>query len=175
MNNKLIPNWYVLHTKSRFETVVADGLARKSIEVFLPKIPVRSKRRDRKVVLRLPLFPGYVFVKTDLDPRHHLEIVKTVGAVRLIGNQTAPVPVPKENIDSLKIMVATEKPIATGTQFKRGDRVMVVKGPFSGVIGIFSRYRGLERVVVEVEALNQFAAVEVDLDDIELLPKALPS
>ena len=83
----LIPGWYVLHTKSRFENVVSELLLKKSIEVFLPKITVASRRKDRKKMIRVPLFPGYVFVKTDLAPDHHLDIVKTVGAVKLVGNQ----------------------------------------------------------------------------------------
>jgi predicted nucleotidyltransferase len=44
-------------------------------------------------MIDVPLFPGYVFVKTDLNPYEHVEIVKTVGAVRLIGNHQGPVPV----------------------------------------------------------------------------------
>ena len=32
------PAWYVLHTRSRFENVVRDGLAKKSVAVFLPII-----------------------------------------------------------------------------------------------------------------------------------------
>ncbi|NQT68980.1 MAG: antitermination protein NusG, partial [Desulfobacteraceae bacterium] len=44
---KLTYSWYVLHTKSRFENVLHEALFKKSIEVFLPKIQVRSKRRDR--------------------------------------------------------------------------------------------------------------------------------
>ena len=63
--NELSVSWYVLHTKSRFENVVYDGLCKKSVDVFLPKVMVRSKRRDRKLMIRVPLFPGYVFVKTD--------------------------------------------------------------------------------------------------------------
>ncbi|MDH3955651.1 MAG: transcriptional antiterminator, partial [Desulfobacteraceae bacterium] len=51
---ELNDSWYVLHTKSRFENVVNEGLAKKSIEVFLPKIQVRSRRRDRKVMIRVP-------------------------------------------------------------------------------------------------------------------------
>jgi transcription antitermination factor NusG len=106
VNKRLSRLWYVLHTKSRFENVVNDGLAKKSIEVFLPKITVKSKRRDRKAMIRIPLFPGYLFVRTDLAPESHLEIVKTAGAVRLIGSKQGPVSVPEETIDSLKIMVA---------------------------------------------------------------------
>jgi transcription elongation factor/antiterminator RfaH len=172
-NKKLEPLWYVLHTKSRHENVVNDGLLKKSIEVFLPKVTVRSRRRDRKAMIRVPLFPGYVFVKTDLHPHHHLEIVKTAGAVRLIGSNLGPVPVSEETIDSLRIMVTSDHSVTTGYNLQKGDRVMVVYGPFTGVIGTFVRYRGKERVIVNVEALGQYAGVEVGEEDIEIIPKIL--
>ncbi len=165
--------WYVLHTRSRFENVVYEGLHKKSLEVFLPKVLVRSKRRDRRQMIRVPLFPGYVFVKTDLDPREHVNILKTVGAVRLIGNQDGPVRVPEENVKSLEIMTAEGKEVFTGTRFKKGDRVVVVHGPFTGVVGVFVRYRGEDRIIVNVEALGQFAAVEINEDDVEPAPEIM--
>ncbi|HSO19467.1 MAG TPA: transcriptional antiterminator, partial [Desulfosarcina sp.] len=61
----------------------------------------------------------------------------------------------------------------TGSRFKKGDRVMVVSGPFAGVTGIFSNYRGDGRVIVNIEALGQFAAVNVDAADVEKLPEIL--
>ena len=162
-------SWYVLHTKSRFENVVYDGLVNKSMESFLPKVLARSKRRDRKVMIRKPLFPGYLFIKTDLNPHEHIEIVKTVGAVRLIGNRDGPIPVPSETVESLKIMVAGDNSVTTGTRLKKGSRVIVLYGPFAGVTGTFVRYGGKGRVVVKIEALGQFAAVEVDEEDIEIV------
>lgn len=171
--DKLVRSWYVLHTKSRFENVVNDGLIKKTIEVFLPKIKVRSKRRDRKAMIQVPLFPGYVFVKTDLNPYEHIEIVKTAGAVRIIGNKDGPLAVPQESIKSLKIMVAGNSSVITGTRLRKGDRVMVVDGPFAGVTGTFIRYKGKERVVVYIEALGQFASVEVRKDDVEIMPEIL--
>ncbi len=66
--DQLTPAWYAVHTRSRFENVVNDGLAKKSLDVFLPKVLVRSKRRDRKAMIRVPLFPGYLFVRTGLNP-----------------------------------------------------------------------------------------------------------
>jgi transcriptional antiterminator NusG len=171
--SNLTYSWYVLHTKSRFESVVNEGLIKKSIEVFLPKVQVKSKRRDRKAMIRVPLFPGYLFVKSDLNPNEHLEIVKTVGAVRLIGNKDGPIPVPSDTIKSLEIMVGENNTVITGTRFKKGERVMVVYGPFTGVIGTFVRYRGKGRVIVNIEALGQFAGVDVSEEDIEKLPKIL--
>jgi transcription antitermination factor NusG len=70
-------------------------------------------------------------------------------------------------------MVATEHPITTGSRFKKGDRVLVVDGPFAGVLGTFIRYRGQERVIVNIEALGQYAAVDVNEDDVEKLPEIL--
>ena len=162
--------WYVLHTKSRFENVVTDGLLNKAVTAFLPKVTVPSRRKDRRKMIQVPLFPGYVFVKSDLHPNHHLDIVRTAGAVKLVGNNTGPLSVPDEAVDSIKIMVAGEQGVTTGYQFAKGDRVMVVDGPFSGVIGIFNRYGGNNRIVVHIEALGQFAAVEVDAEDVEKLP-----
>jgi len=166
-------SWYVLHTKSRFENVVNEGLIKKSMEVFLPKIQVKSRRRERTLLIRVPLFPGYLFVKTDLNPYEHVEIVKTVGAVRLIGNHDGPIDVSSETIESLKIMVRADKPVTTGNRLRKGDKVMVVLGPLAGGTGTFAHYKGKGRIVVDVKALGQFACVDVDEEDIEILPEIL--
>jgi len=168
-----IRGWYVLYTRSRFENVVNDGLVKKSIEVFLPRITVPSKRRDRKLMIRVPLFPGYLFVRTDLDPHEHLEILKTIGAVRLIGTTDGPVPVAAETIQSLQIMVSSDLAITTGNRLRRGDRVVVISGPLVGLTGVFVSYRGKGRVVVNVDALGQFAGVEVAVEDVEKIPQIL--
>lgn len=165
--DRLVQAWYVVHTKNRFENVVFESLQKKSIETFLPKILVQSKRKDRRKMIRLPMFPGYLFVKTDLRPVEHLEIVKVSGAVRLIGNKDGPISVPEDVVSSLKIIVASENKVITGSRFQEGDQVIVVNGPFSGVRGIFSRYKGQGRVVVHIDALGQFAAVEVSEEDVE--------
>ena len=172
-DNQLKKCWYVLHTRSRFENVVHEGLLKKSFEVFLPKMQVKSRRRDRKLMIRVPVFPGYLFVKSDIAPREHVEIVKTIGAVRLLGTKQGPVPVPSETIDSLKILVAADAHIKTGNRLVQGDPVMVVNGLFTGVVGTFVRYRGSGRVIINVDTLGQTAGVEVDEEDVEPVPKLI--
>ncbi|MDM8538446.1 UpxY family transcription antiterminator [Desulfobacterales bacterium HSG17] len=162
--------WYVLHTKSRFEGIVYDALDKKSKEVFLPRIWVKSRRKDRKVMLHTPLFPGYVFVKTDLDARDHLDILKTTGAVKLIGNNDGPIPAEDQAIASLQIMVSTDEKIKAGSRFLKGDSVMVMAGPFAGVVGIFVQERGEGRIMVNIDILGQNASAVMDEDDVEKIP-----
>jgi len=169
------PYWYVLNTRSRFENVVNDKLTKKSIEVFLPKIRVRSKRRDRKVIISIPLFPGYLFVKTELNPLEHIEILKTVGAVRFLGWASGPVPMPSDIIESLSIMVKADKHILVQKGFKKGDKAIVSSGPFAGVTGNFIRRRGKGRVIINVIILNNYAEIDVDEQDIEFLTDTMIS
>ena len=117
--------------------MVHEGLSKKSLEAFLPKIQVRSRRRDRVAMIQVPLFPGYLFVKSAQDAYEHLEILKTTGVVRFIGNREGPLPVPDDNIESLKIMVSGTDAVSTGRRFKKGDKVIVVNGPLTGVTGFF--------------------------------------
>lgn len=168
-------HWYALLTRSRFENVVFKDIQKKSIDAFLPKIKVKSQRKDRKLMIDVPLFPGFLFVNISLDPLEHLSVLKTMGAVRLLGFSGGPVPVPASHIESLRIITSTGHDIISGNTgtLKKGEMVMVVNGPFSGVKGEFLRYKGKERVIVKIETLGQFAGVEIDRDDVELLPDIL--
>lgn len=160
-------SWFVLHTRSRHEAVVHNGLQKKGIPSFLPKARVPSTRKDRKLMIDVPLFPGYLFVKTDLEPYQHVEILKTIGAVRLIGTKDTPIAVPETAVNSLEIMAAARLAIETGSRLVKGDPVIVVAGPFTGIRGFFDHRKGQGRVVVNVDVLGQFAAVEVDADQVE--------
>lgn len=157
----------MVHTKSRFENVVYEGLTRKAKDVFLPRVTRRSRRRDRKAYVHTPLFPGYLFVKTGETPGERLEVLKTVGVVSMIGNRDRPIPVTEVVIESLRIMVLVNDPIETGPCFTAGEPVRVACGPFAGVEGAFLRHQGSDRVVVNVPAMGQSASICVDADDVE--------
>ncbi len=159
--------WFALHTRSRFENVVFDTLTKKSFEAFLPTMKVPSKRKDRRVVLDVPFFPGYVFVKTGLTPESHLSILKTVGVVRVLGCSQGPVPIPETALSSLRIMAAADTEIFTSMAFMEGEPVIVMNGPLKGLTGLFSEDLGQGRVIVNIDILGQSAAVHVSEADID--------
>lgn len=171
LSDIILPKWYVLHTKSRFENVVIEGLAKKSIETFLPTMNVKSRRRDRRIILDLPIFPGYTFVKSSLSAEQYLSIIKTTGVVKMIGNKEGPVSIQSDVIDSLKIMVANSEIIKTERRFKKGEKIIVSQGPFTGLSGIFYKYKGKGRVYVNIDLLERGASVEIEEEDIEHIVK----
>ena len=155
--------WYAIHTRSRFEQKVYDGLCGKSIEAFLPKVEVMSRRKDRRKKILVPILPGYVFVQTDLEPEGYWNIIKTVGVVRMIGFEGKPVPASEKEIEALMILNGTNRTVQNRSFIKRGDRVMIMEGPLKGLVGFYLRHKGQsDKVIVNVELLHRSLAVEIE-------------
>jgi transcription antitermination factor NusG len=160
--NQNIFKWYAVHTRSHFEKKVYDSLSRKSIDAFLPQLLVMSRRRDRKKKIMVPMLPGYLFVQTDLNPEEHLEILKTVGLVRMIGFNGKPVPANEAEVSSLRILSGTDRTVQNRSFMNKGDRVMIMEGSLKGVVGFYIRHKGQsDRVVVSIELLQRSLEVEV--------------
>jgi transcription termination/antitermination protein NusG len=162
--NEKSGKWYALHTRSRFEQKVHDGIFSKSIEVFLPRIQIISRRKDRHKKILVPLLPGYVFVKTLLDPNEYLNILKTVGVVRFIGFEGKPVPARDEEINSLMILDGTDRTVQNRDFMNKGDRVTIMEGPLKGLTGFYLRSKEQgNKVIVSVDLLHR--SLEVDIED----------
>ena len=155
--------WYAVHTRSRFEQKVYDGFAGKSIEVFLPKIQVMSRRKDRRKLILVPLLPGYVFVHFDMEPETYWDIIKTTGVVRVVSFRDKPVPASDEEVASLIILDGTDRTVQNRSYMRKGDRVMIMEGPFKGLVGFYLHHKGQsKKVVVNIELLHRSLAVEIE-------------
>ena len=155
--------WYAIHSKSRHEDVVLNGLKKKLIEAFLPKMQVMSRRKDRRKTILVPIFPGYVFVHSDLNLNQYWDIIKTYGVVRILGIQGKPVPVKDEEIASLKALHGTDRTVRNQAYMKEGDMVIIMEGPLKGLTGFYLRHKGkVDKVVISIELLQRSLAVEVE-------------
>lgn len=169
--NQDLAKWYALHTRSRFEQKVYDGLRGKSIDTFLPRIQVMSRRKDRRKKILIPMIPGYVFVRTDLHPEEHLQILKTTGIVRMVGFKGKPVPANEEEISSLMVLDGTDRTVQNRTYMQKGDRVMIMEGPLKGLVGFYLHHSDrLDKVVVSVELLQRSLEVEIEDWALEKVP-----
>jgi len=92
--------WYAAYTCANHEKRVADHLAGRGVEYFLPLYETVHRWKDRRVRLQLPLFPGYVFVRLPLAQR--LRVLQAPGVARLVGFGDMPAPLADADIEALR-------------------------------------------------------------------------
>jgi transcriptional antiterminator NusG len=160
--------WYCIHTRSRHEDVVYQRLEEKRIEVFLPKLEVWSRRKDRRKKIQKALFPGYLFVHDALGGAHRLEILKTPGVVKILGNEKGPLSVPEIQIESIKTILDGKSALSPFPYLREGQLVRVVEGPLKGCEGFLLKIKeGKEKLVISVDLLQRSVGVEIDGASVE--------
>lgn len=167
------PHWYALRVRSRHEKRVVAALEGEDVEVFLPIYRTRRQWSDRVKAVELPLFPGYLFVRSCLDPESKLAILRASRSiVEIVGTRRRPAPIPSVEIESIRTLINSTAEIFPVDQFEEGRRVRVVGGPFHDVEGIVLR-RGAHRTIVcTVPLLGR--AVKTHLSEGNLIPVSAP-
>ena len=157
--------WWALYTRHQCEKMVAETLARKRFEVFLPLYASVRRWTDRQKTLFLPIFPGYVFVRGGLDRR--LEIVMTPGVQTILffGEQVAAIP--ETEIHHIRRMVEGPYRVEPHPYLKCGEKVRITRGSLKGIEGVLVRKKNLYRMVLSMDLLHQSVAVEIDACDVE--------
>ena len=164
--------WCALYATCRHEKRVAEHLAVRGIEHFLPLYQCKSKWRDgSKVTLHLPLFPCYVFVQLErLEKRRVLEIP---GALAIVGGTGGAVAAVQQSvIDALRAGLqegrVTPHPVTA-----IGQKVRICHGTFAGMDGIVARKKNGLRVVLTLALIMQSISVEVSETELEPLSSSI--
>lgn len=151
--------WFALRVKPRAERPVADALAAKGYEQFLPLHKERRRWSDRVKTIETPLFAGYVFCRFDVQKR--LGVLTTPGVLHVVSTGTIPQPIPYEEIAALRVVVGSGLPIESWPFLHVGQRVQIVSGPLAGASGILQSVKSRDRLVVTLSLLQRSVAVEV--------------
>ncbi len=155
-------SWLAVQVRPNFEQPVLRSLTGKGYETFLPTYQEVRQRSDRMKTLAVPLFPGYLFCRTDV--RHRLPIL-TVPAVKdIVGFAGIPAAIDEDEIQAVKRLIQSGLPLARCGFLKCGQRVILERGPLAGLEGILSEIKGKHRVVVSISMLQRSVAAEV-MDD----------
>jgi transcription antitermination factor NusG len=159
-------SWYAIYTRPRHERKVAVELGMRGIETWLPTFCVRRRWSDRYRVVEEALFKNYLFVRVD-DARR-AESVAPYGAVCLVTSGSGrPAVIPDPEVESVRIMVASDLPYNRHPFLKVGRRVRVRYGPLEGCEGTLVRRKGIDRLVVNIALLQRSIEAEVDAAWIE--------
>lgn len=166
--------WWVLYTRHQHEKVVADTLSAKNFEVFLPLYESVRRWKDRQKQLSLPLFPCYVFVRSEY--RRQLHVVSTPGVHMILSHGGRVATIPDSEIMAVRKSVDGSLPVQPHPYLKCGERVRVTRGSLFGVEGVLVRKKNLFRLVLSVDMLARSVSVEIDISDVEpVAPPQFPA
>lgn len=158
--------WFAVWTRSRHEQVVREQLGRKLVDVFLPTIARWSRWKDRKKKVDWPLFPGYCFAR--FDPADSLSILTCTGVVNIVSFEGKPAAIPEYELDSIRLLVASDLRFDPCPLIHEGMMVEVTHGPLRSVIGRLVRKDAPKaRLVLSVDLIGQAVSVEVDAADVK--------
>ena len=163
--DSLETRWYAAHTCAHHEKRVREHLEQKSVESFLPTYESVRRWKDRRMRLRLPLFPGYLFVRMAMADR--LRVLRVPGVVRLVGLNGKPSALPDEDIAALQEALVCGVRAEPHRFLTAGRRVRVKHGPFKGRQGILLRRKGNLRLVLSIDLIMRSVVVDVDRADVE--------
>jgi transcriptional antiterminator RfaH len=157
--------WYVAQTQAHSEERARLNLERQGFEAYLPCYQRERRHARRRDVVRKPLFPGYVFVRLDLEDAPWRSINGTFGVNHLICRGEQPAALPegiveelgeRENEDGLVVLQPRS--------FHKGEALRIVSGALNDCLGIFEDMADRERVVLLLDLLGRKVRVEAPLD-----------
>ena len=165
-------HWYLIHCQPRKETYAANSLRYLlNLLVFVPESQVRS----RGEIKCIPFFPGYIFIRADLQKVSRSHINTCPGVLRLVEFGGDPQTVPQYVIDTIAQQLSKSNGLhALSThRFRPGDVVQIKQGPLQDLEMVFvgSTLPG-GRVHVLLELLGRLKEVPVDGDMLEKAPAA---
>jgi transcriptional antiterminator NusG len=160
--------WHALWTHSHCERLVHDQLVERGFSVFLPTVSVWSRRGGARHLTQAPMFPGYLFLRHGMDKAAYLDVRRTRGLVRVLGERWDRLAaIPDDEMDAVVKVGMSRRRVLPYPYLREGQRVRITHGPLAGVHGVLvgSRpERGL--LVLSIHMLQRSVAVVVDSTEV---------
>jgi transcriptional antiterminator NusG len=168
--------WYVIHCYSGYENKVHHairqrietmGMQDKIFDVIIPTEEEIEVKDGKKRTVERRVFPGYLLVEMKMDEDSWYVVRNTPGVTGFVGMGNEPTPLRPEEVKQIIDRMSDEKP-KPKLNFKVGQRVRIVEGPFNDFIGAVSDIDfDKQKVRVMVSFFGRETPVEVDFLEVE--------
>jgi transcription termination/antitermination protein NusG len=176
-------DWFVVHTYAGYENKVKQNLASRVrsmnvegriFEVVIPMEDVIEFKGGRKIVAQKKLFPGYLYVRMDLDDDSWYVVRNTPGVTGFVGNGARPTPLSRKEVENVlgvgKEEPGVEKKVRPRLEFEEGEQVRVITGPFADFNGAISDIDvARSKLTVLVNIFGRETPVELELGQVAKL------
>jgi transcription antitermination factor NusG len=157
--------WHVLQVAPHNEVPVSRVLALHGMECYAPQFAAAPRRRPGSVRDRRSrwVFPGYLFFTIGADFTQWDVIRWAPGVRRILQQDGGPGVVDDEVVEHLRRRLLEQAASPSRPRFRRGQPVVIERGPLAMVDAIFQReLPASRRVEILVHLLGRPLAVTVD-------------
>ncbi|MFA9432982.1 transcription termination/antitermination protein NusG [Egicoccus sp. AB-alg2] len=192
--NRLLGDWYVVHTYAGYEQRVKDNLLSRVealeaedriYEVHIPTEEVTEYKKGKKTTSQKKFLPGYVLVRMEMDDEVWGIVRHTPAVTGFVGSPgTRPVPLPlREVADTLKLpdeyveVVETDEAapaqpekVVAEIDLEVGETVRVTGGPFADFTGTIAEINlDQAKLKVLVSVFGRETPLELPFDNVAKL------
>jgi transcriptional antiterminator RfaH len=154
----ITPNWLLLQVKPRQELRALENLERQNGECYCPQLQVEKLSRGKRINVKEPLFPGYLFINAQPEQNGltYTSIRSSRGVSKIVGFGIEPIKIPEDLIQEIKLLEQLDLThVNLGGLPQAGDQVDILDGPFKGLQAVYSHTDGQQRSIVLINLLNQ--------------------
>jgi transcriptional antiterminator NusG len=149
----------------RIETM---GMTDRIFDVIVPTEAEIEIKDGKKREVEKRVFPGYILVQMKLDEDSWYVVRNTPGVTGFVGMGNEPTPLLPEEVKKIMDRMERETPVYN-VDFKVGDKVRIIDGPFNDFIGeVADIDTDKTKVRVMVNFFGRETPVELDFLEVEL-------
>lgn len=173
--------WYILNVMAGHEQKIANdikSMASRNLNKFIEDALVPCKqvikiKKGQKVQESQKLFPGYVFIKANLNSDAYNVINSIPKVMGFLGGKNNPQPVEEKKMKDILALINNENIESTKSQiFEIGETLNVIEGPFESFTGNVEDFDAeKQKVRISILIFGRATSVELDVNQVEKLTK----
>ena len=158
--------WYLLQTKPNAHATACEHLRRQGFDVFSPLINKTTRTSSKFLHTKAPLFPGYLFIGTTIDPVPWKSINGTRGVSKAVTLGGVYRSINIMIIEGLQKRCDEHGVLKNLYDIKVGDRIKIERGPFADFVCTVDQIKDDQRAWVLIDILQQKAKSKISLNDV---------
>lgn len=169
--------WYVLFVKTGKEHKIVEFIKEKDRgNLLVPFVPILETFFKKKGIVKKEvelLFPGYVFIETELNPDEFLYRIKPLiyrndDVIKILSYDSCDVALKEEERQALLLLCNDNNCVEASVGFAVGDRIYVTEGALAGKESIIKKIdRHKMEALIELNFMGSIRNVRIALMVVE--------
>ncbi len=157
-------NWYIGYTRPKCEKKLDRALTQRGVETFLPLNKVTRQWSDRKKIIEEPLFPSYIFIRT--NPSARFSLLQNPELIRFLEFDGVLATINEQELTGIRDLLARKDMRVMRAEpmnrLPEGTRVVIKSGIFTGFKGVLIKEGNRQMITVLLEDIRQALTIHMD-------------